>query len=113
MKALGKVILSSHDINGIKKILAKQLVNLNEENEKYRQEIKLLKKQKEVNREVLFNLSRGDVSTDAIDSVFMQTKNIVIEVGLHTHSIGEKFMCVFHTHILYTNGVCRTNWKRQ
>ncbi|CAA9987154.1 conserved protein, unknown function [Plasmodium knowlesi strain H] len=79
MKALGKVILSSHDINGIKKILAKQLVNLNEENEKYRQEIKLLKKQKEVNREVLFNLSRGDVSTDAIDSVFMQTKNIVIE----------------------------------
>ncbi|EUD66225.1 hypothetical protein C922_03420 [Plasmodium inui San Antonio 1] len=79
MKALGKAILSSYDINGIKKILAKQIVNLNEENEKYRQEIKVLKNQKDVNREVLFNLSRGDVSTDAIDSVFMQTKNIVIE----------------------------------
>ncbi|ANQ07195.1 Uncharacterized protein PCOAH_00014430 [Plasmodium coatneyi] len=79
MTALGKAILSSYDINGIKKILARQIVNLNEENEKYRQEIKVLKKQKDVNREVLFNLSRGDVSTDAIDSVFMQTKNVVIE----------------------------------
>ncbi|CAI7719214.1 conserved protein, unknown function [Plasmodium vivax] len=79
MKTLGKAILSSYDINGIKKILARQIVTLNEENEKYRQEIKQLKDQKDVNREVLFNLSRGDVSTDAIDSVFMQTKNIVVE----------------------------------
>ncbi|KJP85992.1 hypothetical protein AK88_04401 [Plasmodium fragile] len=79
MKTLGKAILSSYDINGIKKILARQIVNLNEENEKYRQEIKLLKNKKDLNREILFNLSRGDVSTDAIDSVFMQTKNIVIE----------------------------------
>ncbi|GAW79961.1 conserved Plasmodium protein, unknown function [Plasmodium gonderi] len=91
MKVLGKAILSSYDINGIKKILARQIVNLNEENEKYRHEIKLLHKQKDVNREILFNLNRGDVSVDAIDSVFMQTKNVIIE--------GHQTMNVFYLNL--------------
>ncbi|CRG99121.1 conserved Plasmodium protein, unknown function [Plasmodium relictum] len=79
MKILGKTILSSDDFNGVKKILAKQIVDLQEENEKYRNKIKLLKKNNDVNNEVLFNLNKTDISADAIDSIFMQTKNVIIQ----------------------------------
>ncbi|CRG97273.1 conserved Plasmodium protein, unknown function [Plasmodium gallinaceum] len=79
MKTLGKTILSSDDTNGIKKVLAKQIVDLQEENEKYRNKIKLLKKNNDINNEVLFNLNKTDISADAIDSIFMQTKNVIIQ----------------------------------
>ncbi|SBT33288.1 conserved Plasmodium protein, unknown function [Plasmodium ovale wallikeri] len=79
MKVLGKALLSSHDISGIKKILAKQILCLHEENEKYRKEVKELRKSRDINHQILFNLNRTDISADAVDSIFMQTKNVIIE----------------------------------
>ncbi|ETW30604.1 hypothetical protein PFFCH_01964, partial [Plasmodium falciparum FCH/4] len=80
MEALGKTILASDDINSIKKNLAKHIVHLNEENEKYRNEIKLLKKNKDINNQILFTLNKTEISSDMIDSLFMQTKNVIIQV---------------------------------
>ncbi|SBT01665.1 conserved Plasmodium protein, unknown function [Plasmodium ovale curtisi] len=79
MKVLGKALLSSHDISGIKKVLAKQILCLHEENEKYRKEVKELRKSRDINHHILFNLNRTDISADAVDSIFMQTKNAIIE----------------------------------
>ncbi|ETW42442.1 hypothetical protein PFNF135_03104 [Plasmodium falciparum NF135/5.C10] len=79
MEALGKTILASDDINSIKKNLAKHIVHLNEENEKYRNEIKLLKKNKDINNQILFTLNKTEISSDMIDSLFMQTKNVIIQ----------------------------------
>ncbi|SOV77244.1 conserved Plasmodium protein, unknown function [Plasmodium sp. gorilla clade G3] len=83
LEALGKTILASDDINSIKKNLAKHIVHLNEENEKYRNEIKLLKKNKDINNQILFTLNKTEVSSDMIDSIFMQTKNVIIEGHEH------------------------------
>ncbi|EUD70334.1 hypothetical protein YYG_04303 [Plasmodium vinckei petteri] len=79
IKVLGKAILSTHDIAGVKKILAKQIINLNDENEKYKKEIKELKKKENINNQVMFNLNKAEVSVDAVDSIFLQTKNVIIE----------------------------------
>ncbi|VEV55221.1 conserved Plasmodium protein, unknown function [Plasmodium vinckei vinckei] len=79
IKVLGKAILSTHDIAGVKKILAKQIINLNDENEKYKKEIKELKKKDNINSQVMFNLNKAEVSVDAVDSIFLQTKNVIIE----------------------------------
>lgn len=79
MKSLGKALLNSDDMNGVKQILAQQIVDLQEENEKYRSKIKVLKKNNDVNHQVLFRLNKTDVSADAMDSMFMQTKNIIIQ----------------------------------
>ncbi|SCL99322.1 conserved Plasmodium protein, unknown function [Plasmodium chabaudi chabaudi] len=79
IKVLGKAILSTHDIAGVKKILAKQIINLNDENEKYKKEIKELKKKENINNQVMFNINKAEVSVDAVDSIFLQTKNVIIE----------------------------------
>lgn len=79
MKSLGKALLNSENINGVKQILAQQIVDLQEENEKYRNKIKVLKKNNDVNHQVLFRLNKTDISADAMDSIFMQTKNIIIQ----------------------------------
>lgn len=80
IKVLGKAILSTHDIAGVKKVLAKQIISLNDENEKFKKEIKELKKKENINNQVMFNINKSEVSVDAVDSIFLQTKNVIIEV---------------------------------